>query len=202
MRGVEGEVKKPRLRVAGVARDGCGGLFAEAGGELADLGHGGGVAQDRGGLFGVRGRRRLLAGADFHFSHGARKVAMAAPEKTEVVVEAAAVGVKVRMGTEVPFADGAGGVAGGAESIRDGRLGERQAVGGGGGVPFGIILVAEALLITAGQEAGARRAADRIGHVTVGAAEAGSGEAVEVRRGNVAGALKAHVIVAEIVGDN
>ena len=36
---------------------------------------------------------------------------MAAAEEAEVFVEATAVGVKLRVGAEVPLADGAGGVA-------------------------------------------------------------------------------------------
>lgn len=41
---VESEIEEPRFRVAGVAGDGGGGLFAEARGEFADLGDGRGIA--------------------------------------------------------------------------------------------------------------------------------------------------------------
>ena len=72
----------------------------------------------------------------------------------------------------------------------------------GGGVPFWIKFVAEALLVTTGQVAGARGAADRIGDIAIAAADAGGRETIEVRSRDVAGALEADVVVAEIVGDD
>ena len=75
-------------------------------------------------------------------------------------------------------------------------------MGGGGGIPLGIEFIAEALLVPAGDKPGAGGTADRIGNVAVGATDAGGGEAVEVRRGDVAGTLKADVAVAEIVRDD
>ena len=100
-------------------------------------------------MFGISADGRFLARADFDFDDRARKIAVAAAEEAKVVVEAAAVGVKLRMGAEVPFANRAGGVAGGAEGIGQRGFGKWQAVGDGSGIPLGIKFVAKALLVAA-----------------------------------------------------
>ena len=67
----------------------------------------------------------------------------------------------------------------------------------------GVELVTEALLVTAGQKAGARRAAIGTADVTARKAHAVPRNAVEVRRGDFRGkALAAQFTVAEIVGDD
>ena len=66
-------------------------------------------------MFGVAAARRLLARADFDLDGRAGEIPVAAAEEPKEVVEASAVGVKLRMSAEVPFANRAGGVTGGAE---------------------------------------------------------------------------------------
>jgi len=100
-------------------------------------------------LFGIAADGRFLARADFDLDDRARKIAVAAAEEAEVFVETAAIGVKLRMGAEVPFANRAGGVTGGAEGIGNRGFGKWQAVGDGSGIPLGIKFVAKALLVAA-----------------------------------------------------
>ena len=127
---------------------------------------------------------------------------MATAEETEEFVEAAAVRVKLRVGAEMPLANGPSRIAGGTERIGDGGFGEWQAVGGGGGVPFGIKFVAEALLVTASENSGAGGTAHGVGDVAIGAPDARGGEAIQVRRRNIAATLEADVVVPEIIGDD
>ena len=70
------------------------------------------------------------------------------------------------------------------------------------GVVIRILLVAEALLVAAGHERGARGAAERMGDVAAGAKHAAAGEPVEVRRRDVLAAIEAHVGVAMIIGND
>jgi len=95
-------------------------------------------------------RFHLLAGADLDVDVRAREVAVAAAEKTEKLVEAAPVRMKLRVGAEVPFADDAGRVTRAMEGVGDRGLREREDVGRAGGIPLGVILVAEALLVAPG----------------------------------------------------
>jgi len=103
----------------------------------------------------------------------------------------------------MPLADEAGGVARLPEALRQGRLGkwqaDRRVVGARGA---GIELVAEALLVTSGQEPGAGRAAVRPRDIPRRAADAARGQRVEMGGGHVAASLEAEVGVAEIVGDD
>ncbi len=125
------------------------------------------------------------------------EVAVRAAEEAEELVEAALLRVHFRQRAEVPLADQAGGVAGGLEPVGEGRLGQRQAL-----AAAGIELVAEAGLVAAGQQPGARRRAIRPGHVAVGEPHAGGGQRVEVRRGDVLAAVEAHVGIAHVVADD
>jgi hypothetical protein len=60
----------------------------------------------------------------------------------------------------------------------------------------------EALLVASGDKPRPRRTAHGIADVTAGATHAARGEPIKVRRGNVATALEAHVVVAEVVDDD
>ena len=62
--------------------------------------------------------------------------------------------------------------------------------------------MAEALLVAAGQQAGARRAAVRARDVALRAADAVLGDRVDVRRRDVLAAVDADVGVAEVVGQD
>ena len=62
--------------------------------------------------------------------------------------------------------------------------------------------MAEAGLVAAGKEAGARWAAVGRGYVAAGAADAGGSKGVDVGCGNVLAAVDADVGVAEVVGED
>jgi hypothetical protein len=164
-----------------------GGLAPEGVGEVIERGDPLGSAENGVGRVGV----------------GVEEVVHAA-EKTEKFVEPAFERMKLRRIAEMRFSDPAGRVAGGFEAVADGGLGKRQTDGwrralGGAGVE----LVAEALLVTAGQKAGARRAAIGTADVTAREAHAVPRDAVEVGRGDFPSkALAAQFTVAEVVGDD
>jgi len=63
--------------------------------------------------------------------------------------------MKLRMRAEVPFSHGAGRVACAAQRIRERGLAEWQSDHRAGRIPLWVELVAEALLIAAGEKAGA-----------------------------------------------
>jgi hypothetical protein len=146
---------------------------------------------------------RLLRAAQ---DAGAVEVAVRAAEEAEELVEAALLRVELRGGAEVPLADQPGGVAGGLQTVGQRRLRCRQA---GAALlallplaPGGVEFVAEALLVAAGQQAGAGRRTVRARDVAVGEPRPGLGQRVEVRRRHVLAAVEAHVGVAEVVGQD
>lgn len=65
-----------------------------------------------------------------------------------------------------------------------------------------IVLVAETLLIAAGHQAGTRRAAIGMGNVTLRAAQAFAGKAVEVWCGDVLAALETDIRITMVITDN
>ena len=140
-------------------------------------------------------------GIDPIFNTSGRKVGMRSAEKAEGFLEATALGKK-RLGmAEMPLPDQPRAVASRAEQFRECPFGE--------GEPdldvrrrrrAGIELVAESLLVAAGEQPGAGRAAVRARHIARRAAHARGGESVEPRRGDVTPSLEARVGVAEIVG--
>ena len=171
--GVEGEIEKPGSRL--VALDERHRLAPEGIGGVVQFVH------------------LLVAAQDAGLVH----VAVRAAEKTIELVEAALGRAHGRFGAKVPFANDAGGVAGGFEALGDGRFGQRHSLRAGG-----IELVSEAVLVAAREQGGARRRAIRPGHVAAGEADARRGEGVEVRRGDVLAAMKAHVRVAHVIADD
>ena len=139
-----------------------------------------------------------------------------AEELAEILVEAALRGVELVAVAEMPFAEGARGVAGGLQPIRNGGLAEREAeaVDIGLGDPRAVYaarlldhvakreLKSDALLPAAGHEAGARgRAHGGIG-VEIGKLHALGREAIDVGRLDVGRAHAAEVAVAEIIGED
>jgi hypothetical protein len=129
-------------------------------------------------------------------------VHVAAAEEAEGVGEAARVRMEAGGRAEVPLADGAGGVAGVRQQPGQQRLGDGQSDLGVFGQIGGVGLVAEALLVAAGEKPGAGGAAVGVGHVAVREADAVFGERVDVRRRDVGAAVEADVRVAEVVGDD
>src|SRR5207245_2708757 len=120
----------------------------------------------------------------------------------EELAEPAVERVELFLLTLVPLADQGGRVAGGLKAGGDRRLGDRQALAGAAEGDDGRVeLVAEPLLVSAGEEPGPRRRADRAGDVTALAANAGIREGVEVRRGHLRAAVEADVAIAEVVGE-
>ncbi len=139
-----------------------------------------------------------------------------AEQLAEVFVKAAVEGVVLVLVAEVPFAEGAGGVAGGLEALCDGGLagGQAEAVNVGLGHPFSadfaplLDLVAEgeldagALLPAPGHETDAGGGADGGVGVEVGELHALGGEAVYVRGADVFGAGAAEVAVAHVIHED
>src|SRR5207244_1207849 len=104
-----------------------------------------------------------------------------------------------RRGAEVPLADRPGYVAARLQHVGHRRLVERQAKGGVVGLVGRVVLVAEPLLVAAGEEAGPGRRAEQVRDVPAGAADARPGEGVEVRREDVFAPLEAGVGESEVV---
>src|SRR5262245_16868931 len=100
------------------------------------------------------GRGSLLTRTHFHFGVRIRKVAMPPAEKSEELVEAAAVGMKLRVSTKVPFAHRARRVTTAAQGVGKRRLDEGQADRRAGGVPARIEFVSESLLVAPGEKSG------------------------------------------------
>ena len=182
--------------------DAGGGFFAEFGGELGWLRFFGAIAEYRRGVLGVGVGFHFFAHTDFDVDVGAGKKAVAAAQKAVEFIEAAAVGMKLRVRAQVPFADRGGRIAGAAQGIGDGFLGERQTVNLARRIPARVEFMTEALLVASGDEPRPRRTAHGIADVAARAMHAARGEPIEVWRGNVAAALKAHVVVAKVVDDD
>jgi hypothetical protein len=124
-----------------------------------------------------------------------------AAEEAVELVEAPAQRMKFLVRAKVPLADHAGAVAGGLELLRQRRLGQWQAK------LFlrhlaRIELMAEASLVTARQQPRARRAAIWPADVAAGETHAVLGERIQMRRGDVLAAVRAHVAPAVVVGDD
>ncbi len=113
----------------------------------------------------------------------------------EVFVEAAGPGVVGPLGAVVPFAEGAGGVAGGLEGVGDGFLREVEAFLSGG-----YAADAAARVPAAGEEFGAGGRADGL-DVEAIERDAAAGDAVDVGRGDLAVAREAVVAPAGVVGE-
>ena len=135
-----------------------------------------------------------------------RVVELGAVQEAEELVEAAHHRVLRRRRTEMPLADDPARVparlqVGGEQDLGDRRA---EALRLAALDAVGVELVAEALLIAAGHERGARRAADRGGDVPTGEPDAARRQRVEVRRGaaGVAVSVGADVADAEVVGEN
>ena len=99
---------------------------------------------------------------------------------------------------QMPLAHQAGDVAGRFQAIGQGGLGDGQPLGAAARIE----LVAEAVLVAAGQQPRAGRRAVGPGYVSVGEPHAGSGQRVQVRRGDILAAVEAHVRIAHVIADN
>jgi hypothetical protein len=110
--------------------------------------------------------------------------------------------VEIIVRAEVPLADEAGGVAERAQDLGEGLLGGGQTDGGILRAPGEGALVAEALGIAAGDQAGAVGRAVGVGDVGAGKDHAAGGDAVEPGGGDFLGAVEADVAVAELVGED
>ena len=121
-------------------------------------------------------------------------------EHAEVLVEAAAHRVVLALAAEMPLADHAGGVALRLERVGEGALAETQAEVGV--AAHRVELPAEAGLIAAGQQARARRAADRVRHVALLEQDAAARERVDVGRLDHLAAVDPDVGRAEVVGED
>jgi len=102
-----------------------------------------------------------------------------------------------RVRAKVPPADESCDVAGGFETLGDGRFGQRHAVRAGR-----IELVAETRLVAAREQGGARRRTIRPGDVSAREAHARCRQRVKVRRGDLLAAVEPHVGVTHVIADD
>ena len=123
----------------------------------------------------------------------------AATEETIPLVEAATDGTLLDRETEVPFAERAAHVAGGLQEFGENGFRLRDAASAfAGGVDAG------ALLVTSGEQAGARGRTDVAGDVALGEPDALARQGVEVRRGDFPRVLgiEADIGVSLVVREN
>src|SRR4051812_43068626 len=95
-----------------------------------------------------------------------------------------------RRRAEMPFADPTGDITRRLQPRRQQRLTHRQSLAMIRRIVEGISLVAEALLVAAGHEPGARGAAERMGHIPIRETRPGYRQPIEMRRRDVLGALE------------
>ncbi len=118
-------------------------------------------------------------------------------EGAEKLVEAALGGAILRLASEMPLANGSGGVAQRLHPRCHGGLVAAQADGVGDRVE----LVAKARRVAPGHEAGTRRTAIGRGDVAVGKAQSVLRDRVDVRGRDVLGkALRGEFAPAEVIG--
>ena len=101
----------------------------------------------------------------------------------------------------MPFADQGGRIAGvvqiiGQRALIQGQAQRRRVA------CVGIELVAEAGLVAPGEQSGPRGAAIGGRDIAVGAADAGSGQGVDMGRRHQLAAVDANVAVAQVIGDD
>ena len=113
-------------------------------------------------------------------------------------------GITLRLGAEMPFADRPGSVTGVPKRVGQRNLfdGQAQPLAVAAGRPAGVEFVAEALLVAAGEQPGPRGAADRRRHVAVGEPHSIGGDRIDVRRLQAPATVAADVAVAQIVGQD
>src|SRR6266568_146408 len=102
----------------------------------------------------------------------------------------------------MPLADLTGRVAGIGEDVGNGDFAGRQSGYVVVRIVDGIILVAEAMLIPAGHESGARGTAEWVRDAGIGETHAGLGETIDVRSGEVFAALETDVGEAKVIGED
>src|SRR5688572_13470486 len=105
--------------------------------------------------------------------------------------------------SQVPLADDAGVIAGGAKAIGYRRLTKRQPdFGCGIGWWAGVEFMAEPLLVSSGHQPGPRRRTVGVGHISVGALYAVLRQRIDVRRGDILTSVNPQVAIAQIVRDD
>ena len=114
---------------------------------------------------------------------------------TEIFVEATGFGVVGPLAAVVPFAESAGGIAGGSEGVGEGFFVEVEALEAGGDAAH-----AGAGVVAAGEEFGAGGSADGLDKKAVEAHAAG-GDGVDVRRADGSVAVETVVAPASVVGE-
>ena len=99
---------------------------------------------------------------------------------------------------QMPLAHHAGDIAGRFQAIGQGGFGDGQPLVAAARIE----LVAEAVLVAAGQQARAGRRAVGSGYISVGEPHAGGGQRIQVRRGDILAAVEAYVRIAHVIADN
>jgi hypothetical protein len=133
------------------------------------------------------------------FRDGMKRAVVVGVRDAEPFVETATCGQKLRMMTEVPFAERRGGVALLLEEFAEELFPRMQA--GRAGVVQGAAH-ADAIGITAGHQCRARRGADRLRNIETREPRALRGETIDVRRADVFRAVTTDIAVAKIVGED
>src|SRR6185437_6917386 len=152
----------------------------------------------QGGQPGGGNRYVPVAGTDVLIARpGVDDVIRAATGHAEEIVEPAVGRVVARRLSEVPLAYRAGHVSRGFQDLGDRELVQRHATGLV--AAYGIEFVAEALLVAAGHQAGARRRAHGIRHITVREADTGRCQSIDVGRPGDLASVDPRVAVAEII---
>ena len=172
------EIEKERLPPAPI--DKRAGFFAESVGQMArflDL------------LLSAEHRvvafRQPIFFEDARVLHPGDHIFVGAFQKAEILVKAVVLREISLHVSQVPLPDGGGAVALRLEVLRQGLFGLRKPKYRPVFASLrGIELVAEALLITAGEQRGPRWTTHRAGHIAVGEPRAGRGNRVDVGRGD------------------
>ncbi len=190
-----GEVEEERLVL--VAFDERDGAFGVAGGELALIG-GGDLGVDHPVIFYQRQVGVGVLVPRFVDVGGMERPHVVRVGQAEVFIEAVAGGEELRVMAEVPFADGGGGVALGAEQFAEGEFAIGDAVPG---IRAEGAVDADAVRVASGEQGGAGGGADRLGDVEIGEAPTVPCHAIDVRGGDMVAAEAAEIGVALVVGE-
>ena len=188
VRRVEGQVKHPRLSLARVTSDIRRRLVTKLLREVFRLRFIQAIAIQRDGVL----RTAFATG----------EIDMPAAQSAEVLVKTALHRVKLRMRAEMPFPHRACRITRLLHQRRKRRFIQRKPRRGALRQPRRIVLMPEAMLVTPRQQTRARRAAKRVRNVAIRAAQPTRRELVEIRRRDLLRALKAHVVVTQIIRDD
>ena len=181
---IEGEVEEPG--VFGVTFYKSSSFFSECGGEVAFDRFVFTVPLDGDGVF------------TLHIGFPVDEFVPAADEAVGLG-EAPVFRTEVGCGSEVPFPDPSGFVAGFSQEFGEEFFGNGKTFDGIRGVVVGIVFVTKAVLVSTGHEAGASGTAEGMGDVSIGADEPFPGESVKMGSGDVLATMESDVGIAMVI---